>query len=204
MDLGFVVAGSNSYTAYIYSDVNGTLKSLFNQTYSGSVAANSTLIFDAEGSSLILSLNGNIIGHATDTVLASTAGSVGMWTSSGAVMSNFVAAPVTLQTASNANVAVSVMINTLTTGQGVGSVRRLRGKHGHAHRAELVRQSGHGQLRHATKENVSVTITLSNGQSAGQQTITVFYSGDGNFLKSTSGPLTQTVNQAATTSRVTS
>ena len=98
LDLGFVVAGSNSYTAYIYSDVNGgALKSLFNQTYSGSVAANSTLIFDAEGSSLTLSLNGKIIGHATDTALASTAGSVGMWTSSGAVMSNFIAAPVTLQ-----------------------------------------------------------------------------------------------------------
>ena len=96
LDLGFVVAGSNSYTAYIYShDNGGILKSLFKQTYSGSVAANSTLIFDAVGSSLTLSLNGNIIGHATDTVLASTAGSVGMWTSSGAVMSNFVAAPVT-------------------------------------------------------------------------------------------------------------
>ena len=148
LDLGFVVAGRNSFTAYIYSDDNGALKSLFKQTYKVSVAANSSLIFDAEGSSLTLSLNGNIIGQATDSALASTAGSVGMWTSSGAVMSNFVAAPVTLQTASNANVAVSVMINTLTTGQGVGSVRRLRGKHGHAHRAELVRQSGHGQLRH--------------------------------------------------------
>ena len=101
LDLGFVVAGSNSYTAYIYSDVNGTWTSLFNHTYSGSAAANSTLMFDAVGSSLILSLNGNIIGCATDAVLASTAGSVGMWTSSGAVMSNFVAAPVTLQTASN-------------------------------------------------------------------------------------------------------
>jgi hypothetical protein len=148
LDLGFVVAGRNSYTAYIYSDDNGALKSLFKQTYKVSVAANSSLIFDAEGSSLTLSLNGNIIGQATDSALASTAGSVGMWTSSGAVMSNFVAAPVTLQTASNANVAVRVMINTLTTGQGVGSVRRLRGKQGHAHRAVLVRQSGHGQLRH--------------------------------------------------------
>ncbi len=56
------------------------------------------------------------------------------------------------------------------------------------------------------------TVTL-NGRKAtfkttalaiGPQTITVSYSGDGNFLSSTSGPLTQTVNQAATTSRVTS
>jgi hypothetical protein len=157
VDLGFIVAGSNSYTAYIYGPNNGgVLKSLFQQTYSGSVAANSTLMFDAVGSSLTLSLNGNIIGQATDTNLASTAGSVGMWTSSGAVMSNFVGAPVTgaaepalaaVNGISKVTGAVSVTINKLTTVPGVGSVRRLREKRGHAHRAELGRQSGHGQPR---------------------------------------------------------
>ena len=172
MDLGFVVPGSNIYTAYIYSDVNGALTKLFNEYYNGSVAANSTLNFVAQGSSLTLSLNGNVIGHATDTALASTAGSVGTWTSSGAVMSNFVAAPLTgaapadlatvnfvaapvtgaapaapatVNGTSNANEAVSVTINALTTGHGVKSVRRLREKREHAHRAELRRQSAHGQ-----------------------------------------------------------
>ena len=197
MDLGFVVAGSSSYTAYIYSDANGNaLKPLFSQTYNVSVAASSTLMFDAVGSSLTLSLNGNIIGHATDTALASTAGSVGMFTSSGAVMSNFIAAPVTLQTASNSLIAslttssangslsassipqtgasqvntssgtatvaapaapatvngtsnakktVSVTIKKVKTGQGVKSVRPVHEKLGHAHRAELRRQIGHGQ-----------------------------------------------------------
>jgi hypothetical protein len=56
------------------------------------------------------------------------------------------------------------------------------------------------------------TATLSSGKAtlkttalaAGPQTITVSYGGDGNFLTSTSGPLTQTVNQAATTTTVTS
>ena len=33
-----------------------------------------------------------------------------------------------------------------------------------------------------TTENVSASIIPSNLKSAGQQTITVFYSGDGNFL----------------------
>ena len=190
LDLGFVVAGSISYTAYIYSDAQGgALKQLFNHTYSGSVAANSTLMFDAVGSSLTLSLNGKIIGSATDPALASTAGSVGTWTSSGAVMSNFVAAPVTLQTASSlftadlttssangslsansipqtgalqvntssgrstvngtskANKTVSVTINKGKTGHGVKSVPRVHEKLGHAHRAELWYQSGHGKRR---------------------------------------------------------
>jgi hypothetical protein len=101
MDLGFVQAGSNSYTVNIYSIVNGAATSLFKQTYSGSVPAKSALIFEAVGSSLTLSLNGQIIGAATDTALATTAGSAGTWMSSGAVMSNFVVAPVNLQTASN-------------------------------------------------------------------------------------------------------
>ena len=56
------------------------------------------------------------------------------------------------------------------------------------------------------------TATLSGGKAtfkttalaAGPHTITVSYSGDGNFVTSTSAPLTQTVNQAATTSKVTS
>ena len=56
------------------------------------------------------------------------------------------------------------------------------------------------------------TATLSGGKAtfktsaltAGSHTITVSYSGDGNFVTSTSPPLTQTVDQAATTSKVTS
>ena len=56
------------------------------------------------------------------------------------------------------------------------------------------------------------TTTLSGGKAtfkttvlaAGPHTITISYSGDGNFVTSTSAPLTQTVNQAATTSKVTS
>ena len=82
------------------------------------MAANSPLMFDAEDSSLTLSLNGNIIGHATDTALASTAGNVGTWTSSGAVMSNFVAAPVALQTASSLFTAL------LTTSSANASLER--------------------------------------------------------------------------------
>ncbi len=129
---------------------------MFNQTYSGSVPANSTLIFDAEGSSLTLSLHGNIIGHATDSTLASTAGGVGMFTSSGAVMSNFIAAPVTgaapaalatVNGISNAKKTVSVTIKKVKTGHGVNSVRPVHEKLGHAHRAELGHQSGHGQPR---------------------------------------------------------
>ena len=54
------------------------------------------------------------------------------------------------------------------------------------------------------------TATLSGGKAtfkttalaAGPHTITVSYSGDGNFVKSTSAPLTQTVNHAATSSKV--
>jgi hypothetical protein len=38
----------------------------------------------------------------------------------------------------------------------------------------------------------------------GQQTISVSYSGDGNFVTSTSGPLNRIVNESATTSKVTS
>ena len=157
MDLGFVVAGRNNYTAFIYSEVNGgALKSLFNKTYSGSVAANSTLTFDAEGSSLILSLNGKIIGQATDKALATTAGSVGTWTSSGAVMSNFVGAPATggavpalatVSDTSNAKKAVSVTIKKSKPGHRVGAVRPLRGQFGQAHRAELGSQSDHGHPR---------------------------------------------------------
>jgi hypothetical protein len=98
-DAGFVLAGSNSYTAYIYSDVNGVVQSLFQQTYNVPLPASSTLIFSAAGSSLTLSLsvNGQIsqLGSAADMNLAHTAGSAGMWTSAGAVMSNFVVAPVT-------------------------------------------------------------------------------------------------------------
>jgi hypothetical protein len=116
MDLGFVVAGSNSYTAYIYSVVKGAPTLLCSQTYSGSVPVNSTLMFDTVGSSLILSLGGTIIGCATDTALATTAGSVGTWTSSGAVLSNFVAAPVNLQTASNP------FSDNFTTGSADGSL----------------------------------------------------------------------------------
>ena len=56
------------------------------------------------------------------------------------------------------------------------------------------------------------TTTLSGGKAtfkttalaAGPHTITVSYSGDGNFVTSPSGPLTQAVNQAGTTSKVTS
>ena len=56
------------------------------------------------------------------------------------------------------------------------------------------------------------TATLSAGKATfktaalatGRHTITVSYSGDGNFVTSTSAPLTETVSQAATTSNLTS
>jgi hypothetical protein len=60
--------------------------------------------------------------------------------------------------------------------------------------------------------NALGTATLANGRAtlrttvlaAGSHTITVSYGGDGNFLTGISLPLTQTVNQSATTSNVTS
>jgi fibronectin-binding autotransporter adhesin len=69
-----------------------------------------------------------------------------------------------------------------------------------------------GSITFLDGSNALGTATLSGGKAtfktaalaAGQQTITVSYSGDGNFVASTSGPLTQIVNQSATTSKVTS
>ena len=69
-----------------------------------------------------------------------------------------------------------------------------------------------GSIRFLDGSNVLGTVTLSGGKAAfkttalgaGSHTITVSYTGDGNFVTSTSEPLTQTVNQAATPSKVTS
>ena len=69
-----------------------------------------------------------------------------------------------------------------------------------------------GSIAFLEGSNALGTATLSGGKATfktsalptGSDTITVSYSGDGNFLTSTSRPLAQTVNQAATTSRVTS
>ena len=69
-----------------------------------------------------------------------------------------------------------------------------------------------GSITFLDGSNTLGTAMLSGGKAtfkttalaAGPHTITVSYSGDGNFVKSTSAPLTQTVNHAATTSQVTS
>jgi len=69
-----------------------------------------------------------------------------------------------------------------------------------------------GSITFLDGSNALGTATLSGGKAtfktsalaAGPHTITVSYSGDGNFVTSTSGPMTQAVNQAATTTKVTS
>ena len=69
-----------------------------------------------------------------------------------------------------------------------------------------------GSIAFLDGSNALGTASLSGGKAtfktaalaAGPHTITVSYSGDGNFVTSTSAPLAQTVNQAATTSKVTS
>jgi len=101
---GSIMATSaNAYTAYIDLYVNGAKTTLFSQNYTGSVSTavlGKTLEFDVVGSSLQLSLNGSIVAYANDSTFAT--GSVGMLTSGGpVVVSNFNAAPIMQQTASN-------------------------------------------------------------------------------------------------------
>ena len=100
MYYGSIVATSaNTYTAAIYLNVNGVWTPLFSQNYTGT-ATGKTLEFDVVGSSLQLFLNGSLVAYANDSTF--TTGGVGMLTSGGAVVvSNFNAAPITQQTASN-------------------------------------------------------------------------------------------------------
>ena len=87
---------------------------LFSQSYTGT-ATGKTLEFDVVGSSLQLSLNDSIVAYANDSTFA--AGGVGMLTSGGAVViSNFNAAPITQQTASN-NTSYSDNFSTANNGQ---------------------------------------------------------------------------------------
>ena len=103
MYYGSIVAtSSTTYTASIYRNVNGVSTPLFSQTYQGSPSTleGDTLEFDVVGSSLQLFLNGSLVAYANDSTFAT--GGVGMLTSGGAVaVSNFNAAPITQQTASN-------------------------------------------------------------------------------------------------------
>ncbi len=103
MYYGSIVAtSSNTYTAYIYRNVNGALTPLFSQTYTGPLSTavdGQTLEFDLVGDSLQLSLNGSLVAYANDSTF--TAGSVGMLTSGAAVVSTFNAAPITQQSPLN-------------------------------------------------------------------------------------------------------
>jgi hypothetical protein len=100
MYYGSITATSaNSYTASISLNVNGVVTPLFSQNYSGTVTGK-TLEFDVTGSSLQLFLNGSVVADANDSKFAT--GGVGMLTSGGAVVvSNFNAAPITQQLASD-------------------------------------------------------------------------------------------------------
>ena len=94
-----VPTSANSYTAAIFIEVNGVFTPLFSQNYTGT-ATGKTLEFEVVGSSLQLFLGGSLVAHASDSTFAT--GGVGMLTSgAGVVVSNFNAAPITQQTASN-------------------------------------------------------------------------------------------------------
>ncbi len=82
-----IVAGSGTYTAYIYRIVNGVQTQLAVQTYSGSVTG-AVLEFAVSGTSLTLTLNGTTVATATDSTLMG-AGSVGIISSGGATISSF-------------------------------------------------------------------------------------------------------------------
>ena len=85
--LAGITATATGYKSSLYSVVNGAYTSLFSQAYTGS--ASGSLVFTAVGPSLVLSFNGALIAYADDTSLS--AGSVGMQTNTGAVVSSFAA-----------------------------------------------------------------------------------------------------------------
>ena len=100
MYYGSIMATSaDTYTAYIYVNVNGVSTPLFSQNYTGTTTGD-TLEFDVVDSSLQLFVNGSLVGYANDSTFA--AGAVGILTMGGAVVvSNFNATPITQQTATN-------------------------------------------------------------------------------------------------------
>ena len=97
---------SSSYTASIYSVVSGIATQVVTQPYNGSVS-NAVLEFTVAGSSLTLLLNGSAVASATSSSIT-TAGVVGIISSSGVSFSNFSSSP-SLQIQSNtAEVLVSL------------------------------------------------------------------------------------------------
>jgi hypothetical protein len=87
MYLGEIVAGSGTYTAYIYRIVNGVWKKLASKTFSGSVTG-AVLSFAVSGTSLTLTLNSTTVATATDSTPLG-GGSVGILSSGGATISGF-------------------------------------------------------------------------------------------------------------------
>ena len=89
---GSIAATSSStYTASIYSVVNGVSTQLVTQSYNGSVS-NAVLEFSVAGSSLTLQLNGSVVASATSSSIT-TAGLVGMLASTGVSLTNFISGP---------------------------------------------------------------------------------------------------------------
>ena len=103
MYYGSIAATSSTRTPPTFTSSSmASWMPLFSQTYQGSPSTleGDTLEFDVVGSSLHLFLNGSLVAYANDSTFAT--GGVGMLTSGGAVaVSNFNAAPITQQTASN-------------------------------------------------------------------------------------------------------
>ena len=82
---------SSTYTASIYSVVNGVSTQLVTQSYNGSVS-NAVLEFSVAGSSLTLLLNGREVASTTSSSIM-TDGYVGIISSSGVSFTNFISGP---------------------------------------------------------------------------------------------------------------
>ena len=187
MYYGSIAATSaNTYTAYIDLYVNGASTTLFSQNYTGT-ATDETLEFDVVGDSLQLFLNGSLVAYANDSTF--TTGGVGMLTTGGAVVvSNFNAAPITQQTASNNaysdnfNSQGSSVITSIANGQlddyWVNQVGDFTtGGTGTATAVTTIALATVNGTSTATNEAVDLTInTLSTGEQVG---LVARYSGSG-------------------------
>ena len=100
-------------------------------------------------------------------------------------------------------IAVASNLNSATFGQSVVFTATVQPSNGGTTTGSVTFLDGSTSLGTATVSSNAAQISLAN-LSAGSHSITAKYSGDGNFTGSTSSSVTQTVNQASTTTTVVS
>ena len=100
-------------------------------------------------------------------------------------------------------IAVSSNLNPATFGQSVAFTATVQPSSGGTATGTVTFLDGATSLGTATVSSNSAQLSLSS-LSAGSHAVTAKYNGDGNFTASTSSSLTQTVNQAGTTTAVAS